>query len=65
MICGEHGCPTDQCAEFTHAEDHADEVRAFVKGLARGLELAFKSGVQLEGRRAEIAHLLRIIRERL
>jgi hypothetical protein len=31
MICGEHGCPVEQCEEFTHAADTADVYRAYVK----------------------------------
>lgn len=66
MICGEHGCPEDQCAEFKHANDEPDNTsRAYVKGLARGIELAFEHGVSFNDRRAEIMILLRFIRERL
>jgi hypothetical protein len=66
MFCAEHGCPTDQCAEFRHVEDECDPTqRAYVKGLARGLLSAFQNGVSLNERRTEIMMLLQAIRERL
>lgn len=66
MICGEHGCPEDQCTEFKHVADAPDTTaRAYVKGLARGIELAIENGVSFEQRRPEILALLRFIRERL
>jgi len=66
MICAEHGCPTDQCGEFKHIDDECDETaRLYVKGLARGIELAMDHGVRFEERRTEIMSLLRFIRERL
>jgi hypothetical protein len=63
MICGEHGMPEDQCREFKHTAEAIDPtVRAYVKGLARGIELAIEAG---HNREPEIRALLRVIRERL
>lgn len=63
MICGEHGLPEDQCREFKHVAEEIDPTaRAYVKGLARGIELAVDAG---EPRDREIRALLRYIRERL
>jgi hypothetical protein len=63
MICGEHGMPEDQCREFKHVADEIDPTaRAYVKGLARGIELGVEAG---QNREPEIRALLRFIRERL